>query len=75
MHSMTTATNNKSKLTDLSTQEMKLLEQIDYEITPLDVILLRCGLTTAEVSSILLLLELSGYIQSVSGGYTRTILD
>lgn len=44
---------------------------IDHEITPIDVIILRTRLTASEVSSILLLLELDGYIQSVSGGYIR----
>lgn len=48
-----------------------ILAYIDYEITPMDVILLRSGLTAGEVSSILLGLELEGYIQSVSGGYLR----
>lgn len=51
-----------------------ILAHIDYEITSMDVILLRSGLTSGEVSSILLVLELDGYIQSVSGGYVRTIL-
>jgi DNA processing protein len=59
----------------LSVQELQLLEQIDYEITSLDVILLRARLTAAEVSSMLLQLELSGYVQSVPGGYTRIIPD
>lgn len=49
----------------------KFLDQIEYEITSLDMILLRCGLTAGEVSSMLLTLELNGYIQSVPGGYIR----
>lgn len=49
----------------------QVLSYINCEITPLDVILLRSGLTTSEVSSILLTLELEGYIQSGSGGYNR----
>lgn len=48
-----------------------LLSQIDHEITPLDVILCRSRLTAGEVSSILLILELKGYIQSIPGGYVR----
>ncbi len=59
----------------LSPDHRQLLDQIGYEITPMDVILLRSGLTAGEVSSILLILELYGYIQSVRGGYIRTILD
>lgn len=53
----------------------KLLEQIGCDITPNDVILLRSGLTTGEVSSILLTLELNGYILSVPGGYVRVVAD
>ena len=48
-----------------------LLPQIGYEITSLDVIILRSGLTASEVSSMLLVLELSGYIKAVPGGYVR----
>jgi DNA processing protein len=61
------------KKTELSPVYSQLLEQIGYEITPLDVILWRSGLTTSEVSSILLTLELSGYIQATSGGYIRIV--
>ncbi|OGT38541.1 MAG: DNA protecting protein DprA [Gammaproteobacteria bacterium RIFCSPHIGHO2_12_FULL_37_14] len=57
-----------TKLTD---QEKCLFEQIGYEISPIDVIILRTGLTRSEVSSILLSLELQGYIQTVSGGVIR----
>lgn len=58
---------------NLPPETLHLLQQIDYEITPLDVILLRSGLTASGVSSILLTLELQGYIQSVIGGYSRVI--
>ncbi len=58
---------------ELSAIEKKLLEEIGYEITPMDMILLRSGLTAGEVSSMLLRLELKGYIQSVSGGYIREL--
>ncbi|OGT41032.1 MAG: DNA protecting protein DprA [Gammaproteobacteria bacterium RIFCSPHIGHO2_12_FULL_37_34] len=56
---------------DFSKQEKDLFEQIGYEIIPIDMIILRTGLTRSEVSSILLSLELRGYIQTVSGGYVR----
>lgn len=59
---------------DLSENERQLLEKIEYEITPMDMILLRSGLTASEVSSILLSLELHGYVQSVPGGYVRVVL-
>jgi DNA processing protein len=54
-------------------KQRQVFELIDYEITAMDVILLRSGLTAGEVSSILLALELDGHIQSVTGGYIRTI--
>lgn len=51
----------------------QILEQIGQEITSIDMIILQSGLTPGEVSSILLKLELNGYIQSVAGGYIRTL--
>lgn len=62
----------QKKQMDLSPREQHLLEQIGYEITSMDVIHLRSGLTTGEVSSILLILEIKGYIQTVPGGYIRS---
>lgn len=44
---------------------------IEHEITSIDMILLRTGLTANEVSSMLLSLELQGWIDSVLGGYCR----
>lgn len=49
----------------------KLLVEISYDITPTDVISLRSGLTASELSSMLLSLELLGYISHVQGGYVR----
>lgn len=60
---------------DLAPRCREILEQIGHDITPMDMILWRCGLTAGEVSSILLTLELKGYIQSVPGGYVREILN
>ncbi len=51
--------------------EQKIYEQIGATATSLDEIILRSGLTASEVSSILLVLELQGHIQSVTGGYVR----
>lgn len=65
---------SQPRATPLTAASDAILAHIDYEITSMDVILLRSGLTAGEVSSILLVLELDGYIQSVSGGYVRTIL-
>lgn len=56
----------------ISDRDRAVFAHIGYETTPIDVILLRAGLTKPEVSSILLALELKGYIQSVVGGYIRS---
>jgi DNA processing protein len=57
----------------LTDGQSKILHLIENEITPMNVILLRSGLTAGEVSSILLALELNGYIESLTGGYIRTL--
>ncbi len=57
---------------DLDPLMQRVLAQIGYEATSLDTIILRSGLTTSEVSSMLLSLELEGYVRNVSGGYMRT---
>lgn len=57
----------------LKPEEQVVMRLIDYEATPIDIIQVRSGLTISECSSILLLLELAGYIQSVPGGYIRQI--
>ncbi len=56
---------------DLDPIHQRVLAQIGYEVTALDVIILRTGLTAGEVSSMLLPLELEGYVQGVPGGYIR----
>ena len=63
----------KPTLPDLNLPDQQLLTHIDFDITALDVIMLRSGLTAGELSSMLLTLELKGYIQAVTGGYVRTI--
>jgi DNA processing protein len=55
----------------LEPQYQQILEKIGYEMTPIDAIIIRSGLTASQVSSILLRLELYGYIQSVTGGYIK----
>jgi DNA processing protein len=69
--SLATALVPTMEISHLSPKERWLLEQIGYEITSMDAILLHSGLTAGEVSSMLLTLELNGYIQSVPGGYIR----
>jgi DNA processing protein len=62
----------KSKLT-IDARHEHLLNQIAYEITSLDAIILRSGLTAHEVSSMLLHLELQGLVETVRGGYLRIL--
>lgn len=52
--------------------ERELLYHIGFEPTSIDTLVARSGLTIAEVSSILLELELKGWIQGSQGGYSRS---
>jgi len=57
---------------ELSTEYSQLLELIDYQAVSVDQLVERSGLTPEEVSSMLLLLELDGYLVSGAGGrYSR----
>lgn len=55
----------------LTAKQEFILTQIGYEITALDAIIVRSGLTAGEVSSMLLVLELEGYVKIAPGGYLR----
>jgi len=57
---------------DLDPSLKRVLAHIGYEVTALESILVRSGLTMIELSSMLLSLELKGYVRSVSGGYARS---
>lgn len=50
---------------------LNLLNYIEYSVMAFDAIVLKSGLTAGEVSSILLSLELKGYVQATQGGYMR----
>ena len=57
----------------LAEDYVRLLESVDYDPTPVDRLVERTRLTPQVVSSMLLQLELGGYVSSISGGrYTRT---
>ena len=57
---------------ELGPEYSQLIDCIDYEATSVDLLVERTGLTPAEVSSMLLQLEMSGYIASSPGGiYNR----
>ncbi len=62
---------SKAISVSLTIKEQQVFQQIGYETTLMDVIICQSGLTASEVSSILITLELHGYIQSVPGGYAR----
>lgn len=57
---------------DLDEEYRRLLEAVDESATPVDLLISRSGLTAEEVSSMLLLLELHGWVTSSAGGYLRT---
>ena len=63
--------NYKASLDDL---QNKILNSISYETTSVDLIVARCSLLPNIVNSVLVELELNGYITSVSGGYTRLLM-
>lgn len=50
---------------------LKLLECVGFEITTIDRIVELSGYSVSEVASMLLILELRGYIIAVSGGFLR----
>jgi DNA processing protein len=60
---------------NLDQNQRQLLTQIGHEPTPLNTIIMRSGLTASQVSSMLLVLELRGYVHTVSGGYTLSALS
>lgn len=50
----------------------RLLTALGYDPAPIDTLVMRCGLTAEEVSSMLLILELQGYVTTAPGGcYVR----
>ncbi len=56
----------------LDPEYVKLLEAFGFEAVTADILARRTGLTAAEVSSMLLILELQGHVGSAPGGrYTR----
>ena len=56
----------------LDQDSLRILESLGYEATSIDVLVARAGLTADALSSILLSLELDGYVRSTpSGSYER----
>ena len=56
------------------TQSATLLDHLGFDPVDLDTLSLRCGLTIAELSAMLLTLELSGRISTLPGGLYQRIL-
>jgi len=54
---------------ELDEQYQKLLQQIGMESATVDALVERCGLTADVVSSMLLILELHGYVAAKPGGF------
>jgi DNA processing protein len=55
----------------LDREHRKLLDCIGFEITTVDVLVIRTGWLVQQISSMLLELELHGFIKAVAGGYIR----
>lgn len=53
----------------LTRDQQALLDTLGYDPTPMDVLIERSGLTPGEVSSMLLVLELQGYVVTAPGGH------
>jgi DNA processing protein len=49
----------------------KLLDSVDFEVTPLDIVSQRSGIEVADVMSQLLEYELRGLVTAVPGGYIK----
>ena len=56
----------------LDSTHQNLLHYVDYELTPIDLIIERSGLHAGTVSSMLLTLELQNHIKTIAGGYIKT---
>lgn len=55
----------------LDPEYLQLLEGVGYESTSVDTLVARTSLNASEVASMLLVLELENYVESVPGGYQK----
>ena len=65
---------NENKIQKKCTQSLateRLLDSVDFEATPLDIVVERSGMPASEVMSQLLEYELRGLVVAVSGGYIK----
>ena len=68
---MNTQQNDLQKSARQSLASDKLLDSVEFETTPLDLVVERCGMPVAEVMSQLLEYELRGLVIAVPGGYLK----
>ena len=61
--------NESSALLNIDEEYQQVLKCVDYEPTSVDKVVQRSGLTADAVCSMLLVLELQGYVTALSGGY------
>jgi DNA processing protein len=70
-NSILPAKTQKKDPTILPFDHQKILKFINYEATPIDMIVAQSGLSAQQVSAMLLTLELDGYVLQGVGGYIR----
>jgi DNA processing protein len=71
---LTTSSKKEDKLEKNMSQSLALgtlLDNVDFEVTPLDIVAQRSGIKVADVMSQLLEYELRGLVTSVPGGYIK----
>lgn len=68
---LNTQQNDLQKSARQSLASDKLLDSVEFETTPLDLVVERCGMPVAEVMSQLLEYELRGLVIAVPGGYLK----
>lgn len=61
----------KKDLPRLDSQDIKLVECLGFEMTSIDILMVRTGLTIDKLLARLSTLQLQGYIDVVPGGYVR----
>lgn len=61
----------KKDLTRLDSEDRKLVECLGFEMTNIDILMARTGLTIDKLLARLSMLQLRGYIDVVPGGYVR----
>lgn len=59
----------KENADEMDPEQLKLLQCVDFDPTPVDIIIARSGLTAETVSSMLLIMELNNLVAAEAGGY------